>query len=198
MNTGRQCEFEGCGRPHRAKGYCSGHYQQLHHGLDISPIGALRGRRENAVGSTREFFWARIKKTDACWLWEGKKTVQGYGQLRHLGRTLLAHRYSWELINGPIPERAYIDHRCHTPSCVNPEHLRSVTPKQNMENRRGANMNNISGIRDVHWIESRQKWRVRLQRAGGKKHIGYFHSKDEAEQAALAARMEYYTHSDGR
>lgn len=183
----------GCQRAHRAKGYCSGHYQQIQRGLPITPI------RSRATDSDyASSFWDRVTKTDACWLWEGKKTTLGYGQLKRNGKTIAAHRYSWELVVGPIPERAYIDHRCHNPSCVNPEHLRPVTPKQNMENRSSANVNSSSGVLGVHWNSNKKKWRVRVSMGGEQIHIGWFKSVSEAEDAALAARLAYYTHSDGR
>jgi hypothetical protein len=72
-------------------------------------------------------FWSRVKKTDTCWLWTGKSTKAGYGQLSRrisgVSTTYLAHRLSWELHNGPIPEGLLALHKCDNPPCVNPDHL---------------------------------------------------------------------------
>lgn len=58
-----------------------------------------------------------------CWLWLRSLSGNGYGQLRRNGKQYQAHRYSWELHNGPIPAGMFVCHRCDTPACVNPEHL---------------------------------------------------------------------------
>ena len=68
-----------------------------------------------------------------CWLWMGTVTAGGadpYGRFWN-GRMAYAHRVSFELFKGPIPEGLVIDHLCRTPACVRPEHLEAVTPKEN-------------------------------------------------------------------
>lgn len=66
-----------------------------------------------------------------CWLWMGCICPNGYGQIGHEGKMKGAHRVSYELHIGPIPEGAYILHRCDVPNCVNPAHLRAGTPRDN-------------------------------------------------------------------
>lgn len=77
-------------------------------------------------------FWAKVNKTDSCWLWTGA-IVRGYGVFTPVipGPLLRAHRYSYELLVGPIPDGLQIDHLCRTPLCVNPAHLEPVTPREN-------------------------------------------------------------------
>ena len=61
-----------------------------------------------------------------CWLWIGSTTMFGHGQIRSGvgGRErLLAHRLSWELHRGAIPEGRLVLHECDNPPCVNPDHL---------------------------------------------------------------------------
>jgi hypothetical protein len=71
--------------------------------------------------------------TEGCWLWTGAKTDKGYGQARQNDKALYAHRISYEHFHGTtIPDGMYIDHKCRTPLCVNPIHLRIVTPRLNM------------------------------------------------------------------
>jgi hypothetical protein len=56
---------------------------------------------------------------------------KGYGITRKNGRTAQAHRASYELVRGPIPDGLHIDHLCENPPCVNPGHLEPVTQAEN-------------------------------------------------------------------
>lgn len=58
-----------------------------------------------------------------CWLWTASVREKGYGQFNVGGKMVGAHRFSFELYNGPIPGGAHVLHRCDTPACVNPHHL---------------------------------------------------------------------------
>jgi hypothetical protein len=90
-----------------------------------------------------ERFWEKVAKSDGCWLWIGGRTSRGYGMFtaRHR-RQRGAHRYAWEMVNGPIPDGMVICHRCDNPPCVRVDHLFLGTQKDNihdmMAKHRGA------------------------------------------------------------
>lgn len=77
-------------------------------------------------------FWAKVDKTDTCWLWSASKTHNGYGRFHFDGRMVLAHRFAHELLRGPIPAGLQVDHRCRVRNCVNPDHLEAVTGWENL------------------------------------------------------------------
>lgn len=76
---------------------------------------------------------------DGCWNWTATKNHLGYGQIGRGGRgegLILAHRASYELSVGHVPEGLVLDHLCRNPSCVNPDHLEPVTQAENLRRAR--------------------------------------------------------------
>lgn len=80
----------------------------------------------------RKRFLSKILKTPNCWIWKAYIGKNGYGEIGLGDRKLfLAHRISYELHKGKIPNGLHIDHLCFNRACVNPNHLEAVSQKVN-------------------------------------------------------------------
>lgn len=150
--------------------------------------------------SLKDRFWAKVDSTGECWIWTASTDNHGYGQINiktdGSWRPQKAHRVSLILDGVEIPAGFDVDHICRNRLCVRPSHLRVVTRKQNMENAFGvAGRHGSSGLRGVYWNKTRKKWAAQIGHAGKTTYLGLFESKDEANQAVLAARMKLYTHN---
>lgn len=93
---------------------------------------------------TIERFWKYVtpEPNSGCWLWSAFVDSSGYGAFSvgldwqatdKKSRIHKAHRVSYEINVGPIPEGLQLDHICRVRSCVNPDHLRPVTAQQNIQ-----------------------------------------------------------------
>ena len=83
-----------------------------------------------------------MDKLNYCWNWINAKDKEGYGQLTLLGKSIKAHRLSYEVFIGKIPKGLVIDHLCHNTSCINPIHLEAVTQKENIRRGNTGKINN--------------------------------------------------------
>lgn len=83
-------------------------------------------------GATPDTFWERAQREGDCLIWTWGKDKDGYGKLKWGGRDERAHRVSYSLTHGPVPDGLMVLHRCHTPSCIEPDHLYAGDGSQNM------------------------------------------------------------------
>lgn len=97
-----------------------------------------------------ERFWAKVNKTDSCWLWTASKNGSGYGQFWDGTRFFYAHRFSYELLVGPIPEGLELDHLCRVHACVNSMHLEAVSHRENTLRGTGASARNAARTHCAH------------------------------------------------
>lgn len=129
-------------------------------------------------------FWSYVFKTEECWLWLGPRT-RGYGALAvplgshgasRRSNHIAAHRFSFLLHVGPIPDGLFILHRCDVKTCVNPTHLWPGTHADNMRDmaakgRSGPHQHPESLLRgENHWTHIHPERLPRGERHGSKTH----------------------------
>lgn len=185
----RKCSIDGCENKHDARGYCKSHWKRWKRYGD--PNATVRRGRPPLTLTKKEYFWERVSKSDNCWFWTGAKDANGYGRIKLSTQKIeLAHRYSYELHKGPIGKGMSIDHLCHTPSCVNPSHLREATHQQNMWNRRGARVDSKTSVRGVHFRPETNKYYAEFVYKKKRHYVGTFETLGEAKHAIEIARAE--------
>lgn len=91
-------------------------------------------KRDDRRDPILDRFLARVRFTNGCWIWIGRRTgsCNNYGVITFQGNHVLAHRMSWILKNGPIPDGINICHKCDNGLCVRPDHLFPGTQLDNM------------------------------------------------------------------
>ena len=108
----------------------------------------------------RDRILGSIKVTEqGCWEWQLSKHYRGYGLIKIDHKTTLAHRVSYETFVGSIPKGAMVIHNCDNPPCVNPEHLRCGTHRDNIDDM-VAKGRSLSGeqhnLAKLSWNEVRE------------------------------------------
>lgn len=95
------------------------------------------GQKVGYRGTAEERFFRKVNKTDTCWLWIGAMVPGlakgGYGCFNFNQKIQRAHRVSWQIHHGPIPEGMQVLHHCDVRHCVRPDHLFLGTHDNNMK-----------------------------------------------------------------
>lgn len=113
--------------------------------------------------SSRELdrFWSKVRKSETgCWEWLAAKSSKGYGSFMNDSGSRMAHRYSYLIHNGDLPDGLFVCHSCDNPGCVRPDHLELGDQFKNMgdaSSRRRIAMGERQGLsklteRDVEII----------------------------------------------
>lgn len=186
----RICSFNGCGRSHDSHGYCTRHAQLYRKGV---PLRKLKKHLPRSA-SLRERLEFRTDKSGECWFWTGAKAGGGYGYLRYGGKSLRAHRVSYELNVGKIGEGMEVDHKCRNRACVKPDHLQAVSSQQNSENL-SVRVDSSTGVRGVKLCKQTGRYAAQVK-VKGKTYWGGRHSTiAEAEAAVVALRNKLCTNN---
>lgn len=127
----RKCKIENCDGKYLSRGWCGKHYERWRQHGDPN-----YKRKTPQQRFSDSYLVAHLT---GCWIWLLVRNPEGYGLFRVNGKTVLAHRFSYEQKHGPIPDGLQSDHLCRVRSCVNPDHIEPVTPKVNTN--RGVNHN---------------------------------------------------------
>jgi len=129
----RKCSIDGCDRPFAAKNLCQWHHRRMIKSGDPLAGGFSYDSPKKAIEERT------VRSLNGCLEWTGAACHIGYGRMKVSGVKKLAHRVSYEIHVGPIPDGLFVLHRCDNPRCVDPAHLFLGTNQDNMDDMNAKN-----------------------------------------------------------
>lgn len=151
--------------------------------------------------TNEERFWSKVNKNGSlpiglehlgpCWVWTAYTQPNGYAQFRVGQGRIYVHRFSFELRNGAIPNDSLdVDHICSCRNCVNPEHLRLVTHRDNQKYRK-VNKDSLTGFKGVTFDPRRNAYYAVIY-IPEHKYLGQYRSPEKAHEAYCEAAKLYF------
>jgi HNH endonuclease len=105
--------------------------------------------RKGLCSDECEIISAVRKNENNCWIWTRDALNTGYGYISEGKKKHLAHRRSYEIFIGSIPQGKVIRHKCNIPACINPDHLEIGDQSDNVHD--AQKLGNIK--RKLNWSQ---------------------------------------------
>lgn len=143
------CIVEGCDRVrmHKESQLCNYHHVRFLRNEELVPV----AKKIRHKGNLEERFHQKyiIDEKTGCWLWNAGKQSDSYGTIQNGRQNLLAHRVSYEIHHGDIPDGLCVCHTCDVRTCVNPDHLFLGTDQDNTDDKMAKGRHRLCSIQDL-------------------------------------------------
>lgn len=141
-------------------------------------------------------FWSKVDMSGDCWLWTASKHIHGYGWFSLDGVTTLAHRMSYMLIFGDIPDSMNVCHMCDTPSCVNPKHLFLGTQQTNVQDMYAKGRRDIGENHPKSKLSNKQVKEIRAKYIPRKVSLRQLAKEYDVTHRLIETIIKYKTRKD--